>query len=391
MMIYLYRSLFVLLLQRLPVEDAHRLASVALRMVRRLPGCTAVMRRCLVPHDSTLRVKAMGLEFPSPLGVAAGMDKDASWFESLGLLGFGFVEVGTVTAHPQHGNTTPRVFRIARDKALLNKMGFPNPGARNVASRLQHRSGQLIVGVNVGKGMATPIESAGEDYRAAVREVAPVCDYLVLNVSSPNTPGLGELQAVELLRALVVDVRRELATRAPKLPVLVKISPDISDEQVDAIASLALELALDGIVAVNTSADRSTLSDASAVSGVEGGGVSGPPLRARAVEVLERLYKRVGDSLVLVSVGGISTPEDAWQRITAGATLIQAHTGFIYGGPGWPTNVNRALARRVHEAGATSIQELIGRGGTAQLTPDPAPTAPSRTDIPPERAVSVSG
>ena len=356
----IYRALFVLVLQRMPVEGAHRLATLALRAVSRIPGCAAVMRRCLVPHDPALQVDAFGLSFPSPLGVAAGMDKDAGWFESLGLLGFGFVEVGTVTARPQPGQPAPRIFRIAQDRALLNKMGFPNPGARAIAARLRNRSGRPIVGVNVGKSMSTPVESVDADYRSTVHEVAQSCDYLVLNVSSPNTPGLREMQTPDLLRPLILSVRQELQALSVEVPLLIKIGPDITNERVDAIADLALELALDGIVAVNTTADRSVLPHASVIAEVDGGGVSGAPLRARAVEVLERLYERVGDRLVLISVGGISTPDDAWERVLAGATLIQAYTGFIYGGPGWPAHMNRALARRVRDAGAASIRELIG-------------------------------
>jgi dihydroorotate dehydrogenase len=356
----IYRVLFELVLQRMPVEAAHRLAVLALRAACRIPGVAAAMRRFLVPRDPALHVDALGLSFPSPLGVAAGVDKDAGWFEQLGLVGFGFVEVGTVTAVPQAGNPPPRVFRIPRDRALLNRMGFPNPGAREVAARLSRRSGRVIVGVNIGKSLTAPIESAGEDYRTAVRMLAPVCDYLVVNVSSPNTPGLRAMQKVDRLRPLLLEVQRELACCAPGVPLLIKIGPDAPDAQVDAIADLGLELSLDGIVAVNTTEDRSLLSARDGIPAVNGGGVSGPPLGARALEVLRRLHERVGDRLVLISVGGISSPEDAWERIAAGATLVQAYTGFVYGGPGWPTRMNRSLARRVREAGATSIQELVG-------------------------------
>jgi dihydroorotate dehydrogenase len=289
------------------------------------------------------------------------MDKDASWFEGLGLLGFGFVEVGTVTARPQAGYPSPRVFRIPRDKALLNRMGFPNPGAHEIAARLRRRSGRVIVGVNVGKSMGTPNEDAVADYRATVREVANECDYLVINVSSPNTPGLKEMQAIEMLRPLIEQIKAELSlVGAARLPVLIKIGPDLSDAQIDAIAVLAIELSLDGIVAVNTTERRGNLSDPSSVTAVTGGGVSGPPLKARSLEVLQRLYARVGDQLTLISVGGISSPDDAWERILAGATLLQAHTGFIYGGPAWPAHINRVLAHRLRDMGASSIQDVVG-------------------------------
>jgi dihydroorotate dehydrogenase len=362
----IYAALFELVLRWMPVEGAHRLAVLALRTASRTPGCAAVLRRLFAPRDPTLRVQALGLHFPSPLGVAAGMDKDASWFEGLGLLGFGFVEVGTVTARPQAGNPAPRVFRIVRDRALLNRMGFPNPGARAVAARLRRRSGRVIVGVNIGKSMSVPVEAAADDYRASVHELARACDYLVVNVSSPNTPGLREMQTVELLEPLLREVQRELTALAVRAPVLVKVGPDAADERLVAIADLALELELDGIVAVNTTEDRSALSEPSRIADVEGGGISGPPLGARAVQVLRLLRERVGDRLVLISVGGVCTAEDAWERILAGATLVQAYTGFVYGGPGWPARVNRSLARRVRAAGADSIQELVGGAHVAR-------------------------
>jgi dihydroorotate dehydrogenase len=357
----IYSALFDLLLRRLPPERAHRLAALTLRVVSRTPGCAAVLRRLCAPSDPALRVQALGLSFPSPLGVAAGVDKDASWFAALGLLGFGFVELGTVTAHPQAGNPPPRVFRALRDRALLNRMGFPNPGATAVAARLRRRGDHPIVGVNVGKSRSVPLESAASDYRASVRELAGVCDYLVVNVSSPNTPGLTEMQAVERLRPLLGEVQQELAALDRHTPLLVKVGPDATDEQLVAIADLVVELSLAGIVAVNTTENRAVLSEPGALAGVEGGGVSGPPLRARAVEVLQLLRARVGEQLVLISVGGVATPEDAWERILTGATLVQAYTGFVYGGPGWPARMNRELARRVRGAGASSIQELIGR------------------------------
>jgi dihydroorotate dehydrogenase len=377
-----YRAFFKLVLQRIDPEAVHRLASGALRIVTLVPGVAAWLRRTRAVRDPALAVSALGLSFPSPLGVAAGVDKDASWFEGLGLLGFGSVEVGTVTARPQSGNAAPRIFRLPRDRALLNRMGFPNPGAPAVAARLRNRTRRITVGVNVGKSMAIPsdsVDSVGADYRAAVRAVAGVCDYLVINVSSPNTPGLKEMQAVDLLRPLLTEVRRELADAAVEIPLLIKIGPDASNEQIDAIADLALELSLDGIVAVNTTEDRTGLSAASSVAAVQGGGVSGQPLQARALEVLERLYARVGRQLVLVSVGGIASPDDAWGRILAGATLLQAYTGFIYGGPAWPGRINRSLARRVRAAGAESIGEVIGSGvGVEALRPTPRRGARNR-------------
>jgi dihydroorotate dehydrogenase len=393
----IYRLFFKLFLQRIDVERAHALASRTLRVATAIPPVRVLLRRYAVPHDPSIQVRTLGLTFPSPLGVAAGVDKDATWFESLGLLGFGFVEVGTVTARGQAGNPPPRVFRMTGDRALLNKMGFPNPGAEAVAERLRKRTGQVVLGVNVGKSKAAPLAKAGEDYRATVKHVAPFADYVAINVSSPNTPRLREMQAVELLRPLVADVRSELAAIGVDIPILVKIGPDADNDQVDAVAELAMSLSLDGIIAVNTTVDRSYLTASyDAIASVEGGGVSGAPLKVRALEVLERLYARVGKTLVLVSVGGIGTPDDAWERILAGATLVQAHTGFIYGGPAWPRRMNRALAQRVRDAGRSSIREFVGAGtgrthsGSEAAALDVSPPLPMAQDLASTSPVSVA-
>jgi dihydroorotate dehydrogenase len=362
-----YHVLYKLLLERVPPEGAHTLASVTMRAVAAFPGARSTMRRLAFPPGPALQVHALGQTFPSPLGVAAGVDKQASWFEALGAIGFGFVEVGTVTALPQQGEPKPRVVRLPEERALLNRMGFPNPGAKVFARRLRKRTDRTIVGVNVGKSKVVPLNQAGADYRATVRQIAPFADYIVLNISSPNTPGLRQMQAVELLRPLLIEVQRELGAAKRRVPLLVKLSPDLRDHELDAIADLALERELDGIVAVNTTVDRAGITaSASRANALDGGGVSGPPLKVRALEILERLYARVDDELVLVSVGGIENPDDAWDRIIAGATLIQANTGFVYGGPAWPARVNRALQQRIREAGATSIQELVGADARAR-------------------------
>jgi dihydroorotate dehydrogenase len=249
------------------------------------------------------------------------------------------------------------VRRLTADRALQNSMGFPNPGADAVAARLARRRGAGVVGVNVGRSKGAGTEQAAEDYRATVRRLAPLAAYLALNVSSPNTPGLRDLQAVEPLRELVATVREELAALGLELPVLVKIAPDLADEDVDAIADLALELGLAGIIATNTTVERSGLATRDVPPG---GGVSGAPLKARSLAVLRRLRARAGDRLVLVSVGGVESADDVWERILAGATLVQTYTGFVYGGPGWPRRVNRELARRVRAAGAHSVGALVG-------------------------------
>lgn len=329
----------------------------------------ALTGRLLGPRDPRLRVRALGLDVASPLGLAAGFDKDATGFAGLAALGFGFVEVGTITAHGQPGNPRPRVFRASADRALVNGMGFPNEGAEAAAARLaRRRPRDGVVGVNVGKTKAASLEEAAADYQATVRRLAPLADYLVLNVSSPNTPGLREMQTVERLTELVEAVRTAMRAAAAEIPLLVKIAPDLSDADLDAIADLALHLQLDGIVAVNTTVDKAVLRATPAALRELPGGVSGAPLKARAVEVLRRLHARTGGKLTLISVGGIETADDAWERIRAGATLVQAYTGFVYGGPLWPRKVNRGLARRVREAGLTSVGQAVGAARAAPST-----------------------
>jgi dihydroorotate dehydrogenase len=342
----MYRFLYRVVLRRVPAETAHRAAFGLIRVFGLVPG---VFRRWLGPRDPVLRVRALGLDFPGPLGLAAGFDKDARAMRGLGALGFGFVEVGTVTARAQPGNDRPRMFRLTADRALVNRMGFNNAGAAVAAARLRRRRGGVIVGVNIGKTKVVPEEEAAADYAASARSVAGVADYVVVNVSSPNTPGLRDLQAAGRLRPVLVAVREALDAAVPgrRVPLLVKIAPDLSDPDVDAVADLALELGLDGIIATNTTISRTGLaSPASEVAAAGAGGLSGPPLRDRALAVLVRLRARAGDRLVLIAAGGIETPDDAWARLQAGATLVQAYTGFIYGGPLWPRRMHAGLARR---------------------------------------------
>jgi dihydroorotate dehydrogenase len=361
-LLVLYRLLFKLVLQNIPPEAAHALASRLMRLVTSAPGVSSLLRRLLGPSDPALQVRALGTTFPSPVGVAAGMDKDATWFESLGVLGFGFVEVGTITDRPQDGNPRPRVWRLPAEGALLNSMGFPNPGANVAAARLRKRTGRTVVGINIGKSMAVPIDDAGADYARTAVKLAPLCDYVVLNVSSPNTPGLRSMQDVGVLERLVADVREALTGMQRRIPLLVKIAPDLTDAELDEIADLTVALKLDGIVAVNTTVERDDLLSADPVALAHAGGISGRPLQPRAIYVLKRLRARVADACVLVSVGGVASPDDAWQRLLAGATLVQTHTGFVYGGPAWPHRTNRGLLRRMRAAGFSSVQDAIGAG-----------------------------
>ncbi len=309
----------------------------------------------------------MGLGFHSPLAVAAGLDKNATAFEALAALGFGAVEVGTVTARAQEGNPErPRVTRLPRDRALLNALGFPNDGSEAVAERLVRRRTQAVLGANVGKTKAIDVEDAVPDYRETVRALAPHADYVALNVSSPNTPGLRQMQSVEHLTALVTGVREELrvCARDREVPLLVKLAPDLSNAEIEEIADMALRLELDGIIAVNTTVDTTLArySTAEIAAQQHGGGLSGRPLQARALEVLRLLHAKVGDRLTLVSVGGIESADDVWGCILAGASLVQAYTAFVYGGPFWPHRLNRGLSRRLRDSRWSSIGEAVGQG-----------------------------
>ncbi|WP_043621509.1 quinone-dependent dihydroorotate dehydrogenase [Nonomuraea candida] len=348
----MYRLVFTQVLRRFDAEAVHHLTVSAFALLARLPLLKRLLHRVLAPHDPALRVSAFGVHFPGPLGLAAGFDKDAACAEAIAALGFGHVEVGTITAHGQPGNPRPRLFRQVPKRALINRMGFNNAGAAAAARRLRRPRGvPVVIGVNIGKTKVVPEAEAAADYVASAKELAPLADYLVVNVSSPNTPGLRNLQAVSLLRPLLTAVK-EVADATPRrTPLLVKIAPDLADEDVDAVAELALELGLDGIIATNTTIRHDG----------ETGGLSGRPLKARSLEVLRRLRAKVGDRITLVSAGGVEDVDDVWERILAGATLVQGYTGWIYGGPLWASHIHRQLLRRVRRHGLKSITEAIGR------------------------------
>jgi dihydroorotate dehydrogenase len=359
----MYRLLYWLVLSRLPAEGTHRVSFALLRAFVAVPGMRALLARLLAPRDPALKVHAFGREIAGPLGLAAGFDKDAKGIDGLLATGFGFVEVGTVTAEAQPGNPKPRMFRLTRDRALINRLGFNNDGADAAAQRLSHRPTASTIGINIGKTKRVGEADAIADFRRSAETLAPLADYLVVNVSSPNTPGLRDLQAVDKLRPLLTAVRAacDLASPMRRVPLLVKIAPDLADADIDAIADLAVELSLDGIIATNTTIARAGLATPEAeVTGLGAGGLSGAPLKARSLEVLRRIRARVGTKLTLIAVGGISSGDDAWERIRAGATLVQAYTGFIYGGPLWPRRVQRELAAHVRAAGLDSIEQAIG-------------------------------
>jgi dihydroorotate dehydrogenase len=354
-----YDLVFRGVLSRLDAERAHRLGFRAIRAGR--PAARAVVRAPSPP------VQAMGLSFGNVLGLAAGFDKNAVGIDALAALGFGSVEIGTVTARPQPGNPRPRLFRLPEDRAVVNRMGFNNDGAEAVAGRLEHRSHRLdrrdrravgrigqrpaarpVLGINIGKSKIVPEDDERavlDDYASSARHLAPYADYLVVNVSSPNTPGLRSLQAVDRLAPLLDEVRRVADDAANRpVPLCVKIAPDLADEDVVAIAELARDRGLEGMIATNTTISRDGLvSPAGVVEAVGAGGLSGPVLRRRSVEVL-RLLRSQDPGITIISAGGVTSAHDVLERVKAGATLVQAYTAFVYGGPLWPRHVLRELA-----------------------------------------------
>ncbi len=336
--------------RHLDAEVAHRLGFLLLRVALALPPVRSVVaRRCAPPAGAA--VDLWGLHFPSALGVAAGFDKNARGVVALSCLGFGFVEIGTVTARSQPGNPKPRLARLPADRAIVNRMGFNNDGADAVAARLAAlrrtpAGRRVVIGVNIGRSKLATAAEVVVDYSHSARALAPHADYLAVNISSPNTPGLRDLHAVDTLRPLLVALRA-ICDDVPgrgRLPLLVKVSPDAADADLLAVADLALELGVDGLIATNTTVGRTGLtSPASQIEAAGGGGLSGPVLAVRAEAVLRLLRAHVGDRLVLIGVGGIDTPAAARARMAAGADLVQSYTGLVWGGPAWPARIARAL------------------------------------------------
>ncbi|WP_424935957.1 MULTISPECIES: quinone-dependent dihydroorotate dehydrogenase [Bacteria] len=340
----MYPLLFRLVLSRLDPEFAHHAAMLVIRVLGVPPFSWAA--RALTRPAEGQQVNALGLTFPSSFGVAAGFDKDAVGVWGLAALGFGHVEVGTITARPQPGNPRPRLFRLMPDHAIVNRMGFNNAGAEAAEKRLwalRRRRPATIIGVNIGKSRVVAFEEATADYVLSATRLAPLADYLAINVSSPNTPGLRGLQAVETLAPLLRAVKEAAGTT----PLLVKIAPDLPDEEVTAIAELAVAEGLDGIIATNTTISRDRLTtDPAIVAGAGEGGLSGAPLKARSLAVLHLVRDAVPAEFCVISVGGVETAAEVQERLDAGATLVQGYTAFLYRGPFWARQINRGLRRR---------------------------------------------
>lgn len=340
----MYPLLFRAVLSRFDPEFAHHAGMAVIRVLGAAPFARAA--RVYTRPDPRLRVDALGLSFASPFGIAAGFDKNAVGVRGLAALGFGHVEVGTVTAIPQEGNPRPRLFRLIADRAVINRMGFNNEGADAVArrlARLRRGAPDTVIGVNIGKSRVVDVEDATADYVSSATKLAPLADYLAVNVSSPNTPGLRGLQAVETLAPLLRAVQKA----SGETPLLVKIAPDLPDDEITAIAKLAVEEGLAGIIAHNTTISREGLvTDASTVEALGAGGLSGAPLKERSLQVLRLVRSAVPEDFCVIAVGGVETASDVQERLEAGATLVQGYTAFLYRGPFWGREINRGLAAR---------------------------------------------
>ncbi|MGM7667372.1 quinone-dependent dihydroorotate dehydrogenase [Microbacterium sp. A93] len=348
-----YPAFFKAAFQGMDAERAHHVGFSLIRAAE-ASGTSAALRRATRPSKD-LATRVMGLDFPSPFGLAAGFDKQGLGTAALADLGFGHIEVGTITGQPQPGNPAPRLFRLVEDRALINRMGFNNDGAAAVAPRLRRTRTVLtkrfgrrrpVLGVNIGKTKAVPLEDATGDYLASTAALALHADYLVVNVSSPNTPGLRQLQDIEALAPLLAAVRREAdRTTGRHVPLAVKIAPDLADEDVDEVAAMAVEMKLDGVIATNTTISRAGLATPEAeVEAMGAGGLSGAPLKERSLEVLGRLRGALPEEVALISVGGVTTGAEVRERLELGADLVQGYTAFLYEGPFWAARINRELA-----------------------------------------------
>jgi dihydroorotate dehydrogenase len=353
----IYRSLVRPLLFRLPAETAHEFALHSLSLTP--PG--------LLTKRSTTQnpISRFGLLFSNPVGLAAGFDKNGIALRPLAALGFGFIEAGTVTFHAQPGNPRPRLFRLSEDQALINRAGFNNEGAAAFVRRVERKRPDCVLGVSIGKSKITPLEEAKDDYMASFELVYHVADYIAVNVSSPNTPQLRELQQSEQLTGLLSALQargRELEQQHQKrVPLLVKLSPDLERKDLEMIVATLEDLRIDGIIATNTTISRENLSsDAKLVTAAGEGGLSGKPLKTRSTQMIAQLYELTGGRIPLIGVGGIFTARDAWQKICAGASLVQLYTGFIYQGPNVANEINEGLAKILVREKFANLEAAIG-------------------------------
>ena len=346
----MYKTLIRPLLFKFDPERVHHWSFSAIRFLH-LIGLGALLRLVYQVKDQRLEREVFGLRFPNPVGMAAGFDKDAKLFNELGDFGFGFIEIGTLTPQPQPGNPPKRLFRLKADQAIINRMGFNNGGVDAASNRLK-KPHRVLIGGNIGKNKNTPNDKATDDYLMALESLYEVVDYFVVNVSSPNTPGLRELQDREPLTKLLLELMNKNealagSTQNKSKPILLKIAPDLSDEQLLDIIAIVEETKIAGVIATNTTLSRENLKSASEQTD-QAGGLSGKPLRKRATEVIRFLHQKSHGAFPIIGVGGIHSPEDAWEKIEAGATLVQLWTGFIYEGPGLVKRINKFIIGKTH-------------------------------------------
>jgi dihydroorotate dehydrogenase len=349
-----YRSLLRPLLFRLPAETAHELALHSLSLVP-----TGLIAKRF--DNPALRIERFGLTFRNPIGLAAGFDKNGIALQPLAALGFGFIEAGTVTYHPQPGNPRPRLFRLSEDKALINRAGFNNEGAAAFAQRVSKNRPNCVLGVSIGKSKITPLENATEDYLASFNLVHDVADYVAINVSSPNTPQLRELQQSQQLEALLSALQTRRNELQRHVPLLVKLSPDLERRDLEMIVDVIARLQIDGIIATNTTISRDNLrTDAKQIAACGEGGLSGRPLKDTSTHMIAELYELTRGRIPLIGVGGIFTAEDAWEKITAGASLVQLYTGFIYQGPRIAQQISEDLSKILAREGFSDLDAAVG-------------------------------
>ncbi len=343
----MYKTLIRPFLFLVDPEKIHHFVFNVLKLGGKIPGVKFLQRSLYSLEDPRLEKKLFGITFKNPVGLAAGFDKDARLIDEIACLGFGFIEIGTLTPKPQPGNDKPRLFRLLKDQALINRMGFNNKGVTAAVEQLKKRKSHVIVGGNIGKNKITPNENALEDYTLCFQALYDHVDYFVLNVSSPNTPGLRELQEKEPLRRLLSDIKRLSLAKARPKPVLLKIAPDLSTDQLNDVVEILKDTHTDGVIATNTTVSREGLkTDQATLDQIANGGLSGKPLSARSTEVIRYLREKLGKSYPIIGVGGIMSPQDAIEKIEAGADLVQLYTGFVYEGPGLVKEINRAILRR---------------------------------------------
>lgn len=327
-------------------EEAHHFTFRQIKRVFNWPIVGKLVEKNFAYENKLLERKLLGLTFKNPVGLAAGFDKDAQLIDEMAMLGFGFIEIGTLTPKPQEGNAKPRLFRLSEDESLINRMGFNNGGVDAAVQRLKARKSDVIIGGNIGKNKVTPNEKAADDYLYGLEALHPYVDYFVVNVSSPNTPNLRELQEKEPLKALLARVVEANKAKTNPKPILLKIAPDLTDGQLDDIVEIVRETGTDGVIATNTTIDRQNLiASKSKLEKVGAGGLSGAKVRERSTEVIRYLASKSGNSFPIIGVGGVFTAQDAIEKIEAGASLVQVYTGMIYEGPGMVKKIKRALAR----------------------------------------------